>query len=96
MPQQPEGQDRERMMREFQLRDGAGTYNARVRGKSLADRRTRPVTQRYFIDVTECGECQMCQGPLEARVNPHGGGYFHACTAPGCDYYIGLNGEKIQ
>jgi hypothetical protein len=95
MSQQPDGDERERLMAEFKRRNGEGTYNARAHGKSMADRKTRPVTQRYYLEVTGGGECQMCDGRLEMRANPSGG-FFHVCSEPGCEYYIGTSGEKIK
>lgn len=72
-------------------RHGLGTYGPRTTGRSLHDRRTRPVQRAYYLTVIEAGLCLRCSGAISFTRNPRGGSYY-ACQAHGHEcYYIGLD-----
>ena len=70
---------------------GLAAYKARVSGRSLAQRRTRPIRWEHYRRISDGSQCPGCCGQLEFRRNPRGGSYY-ACRDLGHDcYYIGWN-----
>lgn len=72
---------------------GHGTYNARVKGATLDERKTEPITNDYFRTVAEDGLCLQCMAPLRRITRADGGSYW-CCASDsykGCGWYIGWN-----
>lgn len=71
---------------------GGGTYGARVLGRNLDERKTRPVNAIYRERVIAQGECLGCGAGLSLMTNPRGGGSYYACERAGHScYYIGTD-----
>lgn len=85
-------EERQRMEADRWLAEhGSGTYNARTTGRSLVDRRTRPIRVEYFDRIVREGKCLGCGAGL-VRVRKPDGGTYHACAeARHACYYIGID-----
>lgn len=76
-------------------KNGSGTYGPRTSGRSLADRRTRPIREEYFTRIVGTGSCLGCAaGRLVFRQRPSGGTYYACSSGDGhlC-YYIGFDSD---
>jgi hypothetical protein len=69
---------------------GLGTYGPRTTGRTLQDRKTRPIQREYYEAVVEAGRCLCCTGRLIFRRNPRGGSYYACVSGHDC-YYLGLD-----
>jgi len=65
-----------------------------VRGSSLPDRRTRPISKDHYERTVAGGVCLECGAELVFRKNPNGGSYYACMLGYQC-FYIGLEYESV-
>jgi hypothetical protein len=75
--------------------NGRGTYGTRATGRSMADRRTRPIRTEYYARVVSVGHCLGCDVGKLVFTRNHRGGTYYSCSAGGHQcYYIGIDGSN--